>query len=103
MTRLPLAWRSSAQHLARGAPPKPLPASPVTYRSTVLQVCAAVLPRVDQSRVERCVCFSTVEASEANRQPRARRLSGFPHARQYSGFAGIRAGKIVGSEATLLA
>jgi hypothetical protein len=32
--------------------------------ANVLEVCAAVLPRLDQSRVERCVCFSTVEASE---------------------------------------
>jgi hypothetical protein len=30
----------------------------------VLEVGAAVLPRVDQSRVKRCVCFSAVEASE---------------------------------------
>jgi hypothetical protein len=55
-------------HLRRAAvvgaaPQVPLLAEPNAL-ADVLDVCAAVLPRVDQSRVERCVCFSTVEASE---------------------------------------
>jgi hypothetical protein len=65
-------------------------------------VCAAVLPRVDQSRVERCVCFSAVEASERTGN-RERGVKGLAAGEAVQRLRRSASWKIVGSEATLLA